>query len=73
MLFVYSFYQLVLDPELSFHRHHGLMKEGPVAMFADLPESPLLTLGLHVPHAWFVEATQSVYDLDNIHLAEVGT
>ena len=43
-----------------------------MAMFASLPESPLLTLGLEVPHAWFVEPVQSVYDLDNIHLAEVG-
>ena len=67
-----SFYQLVLEPELSFHPDHGLMMEGPVAMFTSLPESPLLTLSLQVPHAWFVEPVQSVYDLDNIHLAGVS-
>ena len=44
-----------------------------MAMFAGLPESPLLTLSLQVPHAWFVESVQSVYDLDNIHLAGVGS
>lgn len=69
---MFSFYQLVLEPELSFHHDHGLMLEGPVAMFLSLPESPLLTLSLEVPHPWFVEPVQSVYDLDNIHLAEVG-
>ena len=44
-----------------------------MAMFVGLPESPLLTLSLQVPHAWFVESVQSVYDLDNIHLAVVGS
>lgn len=73
MLFIVSFYQLVLEPELTFHHQHGLMLEGPVAMFAGLPESPLLTLSLQVPHAWFVEPVQSIYDLDNIHLAGVGS
>ena len=72
VLFITSFYQLVLEPELTFHAHHGLMTEGPVAMFASLPESPLLTLSMEVPHAWFVEPVQSVYDLDNIHLAGVS-
>ena len=67
----FSFYQLVLEPELSFHPDHGLMLEGPSAVFMNLPESPLLTLSLQVPHAWFVEPIQSVHDLDNIHLAEV--
>ena len=66
-----SFYQLVLEPELSFHPHHGLMLEGPSALFMNLPESPLLTLSLQVPHAWFVEPIESVHDLDNIHLAGV--
>ena len=44
-----------------------------MAMFASLPESPLLTLSMEVPHAWFVEPVQSVYDLDNIHLAGVSS
>ena len=42
-----------------------------MVVFSDLPTSPLLTLGLDVPHTWLVEPVFSPYDLDNIHLAEV--
>lgn len=38
------------------------------AVFTKLPTAPLLTLGMHVPSAWLVQAFQSPYDLDNIHL-----
>ena len=44
---------------------------GPMAVFADLPHSPLLTLQLAVPHSWLVEGVWSPHDLDNIHLAAV--
>ena len=44
---------------------------GPVAVFADLPHSPLLTLQMAVPHSWLVEGVWSPHDLDNIHLAAV--
>lgn len=40
-----------------------------MAVFGDLPHSPLLTLQLAVPHSWLVEAVWSPHDLDNIHLA----
>lgn len=44
---------------------------GPVAHFAELPESPLLTLNMITPESWMVEAVRSPHDLDNIHLQEV--
>lgn len=42
-----------------------------MALFAEVPESPLLTLNMITPESWMVEAVQSSYDLDNIHLQEV--
>ena len=44
---------------------------GPMAVFSDLPHSPLFTLNMDVPHSWLVEAVWSPHDLDNIHLAGV--
>lgn len=44
---------------------------GPVARFAELPESPLLTLNMITPESWMVQAVRSPHDLDNIHLQEV--
>jgi len=38
------------------------------ALFTKLPTAPLLTLGMHVPPAWLVQAESCPYDLDNIHL-----
>ena len=43
-----------------------------MAVFSDLPTSPLFTLSLDVPHSWLVEPVFSPYDLDNIHLAQVA-
>lgn len=65
-----SFYRYVLQPELSFDES-GSLKENAVAVFSDLPTSPLFTLSLDVPHSWLVEPVFSPYDLDNIHLAQV--
>ncbi len=45
---------------------------GPTVLFSTLPKEPLLTLALDVPPSWEVEATSSVYDLDNIHLKSVS-
>lgn len=54
------FYRTVLpDPE---------GKKEPAAIFKDMPTAPLLTVGMHVPPAWLVQAEKSPYDLDNIHL-----
>lgn len=70
MHFPYSFYRYVLQPELSFSIN-GSVQENVVAVFSDLPTSPLFTLSLDVPHSWLVEPVFSPYDLDNIHLAQI--
>ena len=43
-------------------------KKEPTATFKDMPTAPVLTVGMHVPPAWMVQAEKSPYDLDNIHL-----
>lgn len=65
-----SFYRFVLQPEMSFYEN-GSLKENAVAVFSDLPTSPLFTLDLDTPHSWLVEPTFSPHDLDNIRLAQV--
>ena len=44
---------------------------GPTAQFDDMPEQPILTLGMDPPESWLVESIWSPYDLDNIHLSDV--
>ncbi|XP_048588616.1 UDP-glucose:glycoprotein glucosyltransferase 1 isoform X2 [Nematostella vectensis] len=65
------FYRYVLEPQITFDEH-GTMYSGPYASFMDLPQSPLLTMGMDTPLGWMVEAVRSPHDLDNIHLAEVS-
>ncbi len=40
----------------------------PSVYFPRLPPKRVLTLNLEVPESWLVEATKSVYDLDNLRL-----
>lgn len=61
----------MLQPELSFAAEDGSLRDNAIAVFSDLPTTPLLTLSLDVPHSWLVEPVFSPYDLDNIHLAQV--
>ncbi|CAG4963133.1 unnamed protein product [Parnassius apollo] len=65
-----SFYRYVLEPELQF----GARGEaGALARFSRLPHAPLLSLELRTPPNWLVECVRSVYDLDNIRLADVDS
>ena len=64
------FYRYVLEPYVSFDEN-GAMTEGPFAMFSDMPQSVLLTMGMDTPLGWMVTAVYSPYDLDNIRLREV--
>lgn len=64
-----SFYRYVLESELKFDDSHKQIK--PTAFFRSMPQSPILTLNIHSPESWMVEAVRSPYDLDNIHLSEV--
>ena len=65
-----SFYRFVLQPDVTFLGNDSI-SAGPMALFVDVPESPLLTLNMITPESWMVEAVRSTYDLDNIHLQEV--
>ncbi|KAJ2946318.1 hypothetical protein O0L34_g12355 [Tuta absoluta] len=67
-----SFYRYVLEPELQFSPE-GSLTGGAVARFSRLPHAPLLSLELRTPPNWLVECVKSVYDLDNIRLADVET
>uniref|UniRef100_A0A8D2L7X9 UDP-glucose ceramide glucosyltransferase-like 1 n=1 Tax=Varanus komodoensis TaxID=61221 RepID=A0A8D2L7X9_VARKO len=65
-----SFYRFVLEPELTIGTNN-IFPYPPGATFFEMPESPLLTLNMITPESWLVEAVNSSYDLDNIHLKEV--
>ncbi|XP_075983141.1 UDP-glucose-glycoprotein glucosyltransferase [Anticarsia gemmatalis] len=67
-----SFYRYVLEPELQF-TSSGALTGGALARFARLPHAPLLSMELRTPPNWLVECVKSVYDLDNIRLADVDT
>lgn len=67
-----SFYRFVLEKEIQFGEN-GKQLSGPIAKFANMPTSPLLTQNYHVPENWLVEVVRSVYDLDNIRLENVDT
>uniref|UniRef100_A0A674KEL9 UDP-glucose ceramide glucosyltransferase-like 1 n=1 Tax=Terrapene triunguis TaxID=2587831 RepID=A0A674KEL9_9SAUR len=66
-----SFYRFVLEPELT-SGANNLFPSGPVAKFLEMPETLLLTLNMIIPESWLVEAVNSSYDLDNIHLQDVS-
>ncbi|XP_038243099.1 UDP-glucose:glycoprotein glucosyltransferase 2 isoform X1 [Dermochelys coriacea] len=65
-----SFYRFVLEPELTSGANNRF-PSGPVAKFLEMPETLLLTLNMIIPESWLVEAVNSSYDLDNIHLQDV--
>ncbi|XP_045503578.1 UDP-glucose:glycoprotein glucosyltransferase [Colias croceus] len=65
-----SFYRYVLEPELQF-TSSGASTGGAIARFNRLPHAPLLSMELRTPPNWLVECVKSVYDLDNIRLADV--
>nr|XP_002120850.2 UDP-glucose:glycoprotein glucosyltransferase 1 isoform X2 [Ciona intestinalis] len=67
---VKRFYRFVLEPELSFKVDNKL-SDGPLAKFSDMPNKSLLTLTMHPPEGWMVEAVSAVHDLDNIKLSEI--
>lgn len=68
---VKNFYRYVIEPELQF-TPEGRLTSGPVAKFIGLPANPLLTQNLAVPENWMADLIRSVYDLDNIKLADIG-
>ncbi|KAH0624482.1 hypothetical protein JD844_031968 [Phrynosoma platyrhinos] len=65
-----GFYRFVLEPELTAGTNN-FFPLPPGANFFEMPDSPLLTLNMITPESWLVEAVNSSYDLDNIHLKDV--
>ena len=65
--------QLSEIPLKSFYRYVYEVNpdKQPSALFHHVPETPILTLGMVTPESWMVEAVNSIYDLDNIHLTDV--
>lgn len=68
---VKNFYRYVVEPDIQF-KSDGKRVPGPVAKFNGMPANPLLTQNLHIPENWMVNVIRSVYDLDNIKLADIG-
>uniref|UniRef100_A0A1L8E1R7 Putative glycoprotein glucosyltransferase n=1 Tax=Nyssomyia neivai TaxID=330878 RepID=A0A1L8E1R7_9DIPT len=68
---VKNFYRYVVEPEIQFTAD-GKSSRGPIAKFTGLPVNSLLTQNLQVPENWLVEIVNSVYDLDNIKLADIN-
>ncbi|OLL24480.1 UDP-glucose:glycoprotein glucosyltransferase [Neolecta irregularis DAH-3] len=63
------YYRYVLSSEINFNDDGSIAT--PEALFDDLPQDPLFTLGLEVPHPWLVMQKESIHDLDNIRLANL--
>lgn len=68
---VKNFYRYVVEPELRFTAD-GKLANSHYAKFVGLPANHLLTQNLAVPENWMVDLIRSVYDLDNIRLADIG-
>jgi UDP-glucose:glycoprotein glucosyltransferase len=63
-----NFYRYVLDGDIRFSNEGELIK--PSAYFHNMPQTPILTMNVHPPESWMVEAVHSPFDLDNICLKE---
>ncbi|RUS12682.1 UDP-glucose:Glyco protein glucosyltransferase-domain-containing protein, partial [Endogone sp. FLAS-F59071] len=63
------FYRYVFDEELHFDATGQI--ERPSAYFTNVPEDPLLTLGMDVISPWLVRPVVADQDLDNLRLANL--
>ncbi|CAF0796713.1 unnamed protein product, partial [Brachionus calyciflorus] len=63
-----SFFRYVLESEI---KYSDAKLAKPFAYFHNMPQSPILTMNIHAPESWMVEAVRSPYDLDNIILKEI--
>ena len=66
----HSFYRFVLEPELAF-TESGSILSSYGARFSDMPQKPVLTVGMDPPESWLIESVRAHYDLDNLYLGEV--
>ena len=66
-----SFYRYVMPASLEFDSSGKLSGEKASAKFSELPPATLLTLHMHTPESWLVEAVKTPYDLDNLMLKDI--
>ncbi|KAJ2157653.1 killer toxin resistant protein [Coemansia sp. RSA 552] len=66
---VKRFYRYLWPSSLKFDASGNVAD--PEVVFDGIPADPLLTLGMDVPTAWLVTATESIEDLDNIRLSSL--
>ncbi|OQR68399.1 UDP-glucose:glycoprotein glucosyltransferase-like [Tropilaelaps mercedesae] len=64
-----TYYRFVASNEPQFGGNGEL--SAPRAAFIGLPTKPILTLAMATPENWLIGAVRSVYDLDNIRMADV--
>lgn len=68
--YFYRYYRYVLSPDVEFEPS-AMFKSGQKAVFTELPQKSVLTLGMKCPESWMVESVKALHDLDNILLEEV--
>ena len=66
-----KYYRFALSGDVTFD-DDGERSVGKPAIFKQLPTTPVLTLGMHTLNSWMVSPETSIYDLDNIVLADLG-
>lgn len=57
------------SPQLQFDQTGSVVASS--ARFSNLPSKQLLTMSVHAPDAWMIEAVYAEYDLDNIKMQQV--
>lgn len=45
----------------------------PTALFSNLPQEPIFTLGVDTPSSWLVIPRESIHDLDNLRLSDLSS
>jgi UDP-glucose:glycoprotein glucosyltransferase len=66
-----KYYRFALSGDVGFEED-GERSLGKPAVFKQLPTTPVLTLGMHTLNSWMISPETSIYDLDNIVLADLG-
>jgi UDP-glucose:glycoprotein glucosyltransferase len=66
-----GYFRYVLKPSLDFDEVSGKLRTNHRATFTTLPLNKLLSMVLHPPDAWFVEASACAHDVDNILLEKL--
>jgi len=66
-----GYFRYVLEPSLDFDEVTGALRANHRATFTTLPLNRLLSMVLHPPDAWFVEASACAHDVDNILLEKL--